>query len=64
MWQLFGCTLIDRYVTPAALSLLEPRPFAEFSCKMGKFFEDPKLIFLWLLPFCVVIISLTHMLPA
>ena len=35
MWQLFGCILIVRYVTPAAL--LDPRPPAEFSVKMHKF---------------------------
>ena len=36
MWQLFGCILIDKYITKQR-SLLDLRPFAEFSGKMRKF---------------------------
>ena len=36
MQQLFGCVLIDRYITKQS-SLLSLRPSAEFSGKMHKF---------------------------
>ena len=57
MRQLFGCILIDRYLTPGVLSpaefsgVLSP---AEFSGKIRKFLRS----------LAAVTISLTHMLPA
>ena len=36
MWQLFGCILIDRYITPAAIFLGPGALSAEFSGKMHK----------------------------
>ena len=48
MRQLFGCIIIDRYATPAALSP------AEFSGKARTFLQS----------LAAVIIPLIHMLPA
>ena len=67
MWQLFGCILKDGYLAPAVL-FPGPKALCWISSKMCKFCrwgsQNPWLIFFRLWPFCVVIIYLTHMLPA
>ena len=61
--QIFRCILIDRYVTPAVLSWTQD-PLLNFLGKMSRFVRCNLLIFFPLWPFCVVMVCLTHKLPA
>ena len=64
MQQLFGCILIDSYATPSSALSPEPEALCWIFWQNAQSFKILKLRILWLWPFCIVIISLTHMLPA